>query len=110
MLNQNVQQALNDQIRDEFYASYLYLSVAAFFEDINLPGMATWMRFQAEEEREHAMKIYDFVLDRGGRVYLQAVDEPPADFGSPMGAFEAALAHEQLSDGSVVGKIVMLCG
>lgn len=101
MLNANVQQALNDQIRDEFYASYLYLSIAAYFEDNNLPGMASWMRLQADEERGHAMKIYDFVIDRGGRVYLQAVDEPPADFGSPLGAFEGALAHEQRVTASI---------
>lgn len=95
MLSNTLQQALNDQIRKEFHSSYLYLSMAAYFEAENLPGMAHWMRLQADEEREHAMKIYDFVLDRGGRVTLQAIEAPPADFSSPLAVFEAAYGHEQ---------------
>lgn len=95
MLNDKVLEALNNQIRDEFYASYLYLSISAYFEDQTLLGMAQWMRLQSEEEHAHAMKIYDFVLDRGARVRLLALKEPPVDFDSPLAAFEAALSHEQ---------------
>ncbi|MCS6844194.1 MAG: ferritin [Caldilineales bacterium] len=95
MLSNTLQQALNDQIRKEFHSSYIYLSMAAYFEAENLPGMAHWMRLQADEEREHAMKIYDFVLDRGGRVTLQAIEAPPTDFASPLAVFETAYAHEQ---------------
>ncbi len=95
MFPQALQEALNDQIRREFYAAYLYLSMAAYFEAMNLPGFAHWMRHQSEEEVEHAMRLFDFVNDRGGRVILQAIEQPPAEFESPLAAFEAALAHEQ---------------
>lgn len=95
MLNVTVQDTLNEQIKNEFFASYLYLAMSAYYEAINLPGFAYWMRAQAEEEREHAMKIYAFIYARGGRVVLQAIDQPPTEFDSPLAAFQAALAHEQ---------------
>lgn len=95
MLNPAVEQALNNQIQKEFHSAYIYLSMSAYFEAENLPGAAHWMRHQAEEEQEHAMKIFDFIHDRGGRVTLQAIDAPPATFASPLAVFEAAYAHEQ---------------
>ena len=95
MLNPTVQQALNDQVQKELHSAYIYLSMAAYFEAENLPGAAHWMRHQAEEEQEHAMKIFDFLNDRGGRVALQAIGAPPATFASPLAVFEAAYAHEQ---------------
>lgn len=95
MLNPTVQQALNDQVQKELHSAYIYLSMAAYFEAENLPGAAHWMRNQAAEEQEHAMKIFDFIQDRGGRVTLQAIDAPPATFASPLAVFEAAYAHEQ---------------
>jgi ferritin len=95
MLNPTVQQALNDQVQKELHSAYIYLSMAAYFEAENLPGAAHWMRSQAGEEQEHAMKIFDFIQDRGGRVTLQAIDAPPATFASPLAVFEAAFAHEQ---------------
>ncbi len=95
MLNPTVEQALNDQIQKEFHSAYIYLAMSAYFEAENLPGAAHWMRHQAEEEQEHAMKIFDFVNDRGGRVALQAIGEPPANYASPLAVFEAAYAHEQ---------------
>lgn len=95
MIDQTVCERLNDQIRDEFYASYLYLSMAAYFEDANLSGFAAWMQAQSLEEHNHAMRIYDFIHDRGGRVRLQQIDAPPADWDSPLEAFKAALEHEQ---------------
>jgi ferritin len=95
MLNPAIEQALNDQIQKEFHSAYIYLSMSAYFEAENLPGAAHWMRHQAEEEQEHAMKIFDFLNDRGGRVALQAIGEPPATFSSPLAVFEAAYAHEQ---------------
>ncbi len=95
MLNPTVQQALNDQVQKELHSAYIYLSMAAYFEAENLPGAAHWMRKQAGEEQEHAMKIFDFIIDRGGRVTLQAIDAPPATFASPLAVFEAAYAHEQ---------------
>jgi ferritin len=95
MLSDAVQKALNDQIQKEFHSAYIYLSMAAYFEAENLPGAAHWMRHQAEEEQEHAMKIFEFVNDRGGRVVLQAIGQPPVDFASPLAVFEASYAHEQ---------------
>lgn len=95
MLPQLLQQALNDQIQREFYAAYLYLSMSAYFEALNLPGFAHWMRQQSREELGHAMRLFDFVNERQGRVVLKAIEQPPAEFESPLAAFQAALAHEQ---------------
>lgn len=95
MLSQAVEQALNDQIQKEFHSAYIYLSMSAYFEAANLLGAAKWMRQQAGEEQDHAMKIFDFVNDRGGKVVLEAIGQPPADFDSPLAVFQAAFAHEQ---------------
>jgi ferritin len=75
--------------------------MSAYLESANLPGMARWMRLQSEEETAHAMKFFDYVYDRGGRVVLQAIDQPPAEFGSPLEVFEQALAHEQKVTGLI---------
>ena len=90
-----VRDALNEQIKHEFYSAHLYLSMAGSFEVANLPGFAHWMREQSEEEREHAMKFFDFLLDRGEHVQLQAIDQPPYAFRSPLDTFEQALEHEK---------------
>jgi ferritin len=95
MLNEEIQKALNDQINNELYAAYLYLSMSAYFKAANLEGFAHWMRMQREEEIAHAMKIFDFVQDRDGRIELQALDKPQADFESPLVVMEQALGHEQ---------------
>ncbi len=95
MLSEAMQTALNDQIQKELHSAYIYLSMSAYFEAQNLAGAAHWMRHQSEEEQEHAMKIFEFVTDRGGRVVLQAIGAPPSDFASPLAVFEAAYAHEQ---------------
>jgi ferritin len=95
MLSAPMQDAFNEQIKNEFYSAYIYLSMAAFFDDANLPGMASWMRVQAREEAVHAMKIFDHMLDRGARVKLRAIPQPPVDFASPLDVFEQAYKHEQ---------------
>ena len=95
MLSKRLQAALNEQIVRELESAYVYLSMCAYFEAQNLRGMAHWMRLQAQEELKHAMKIFDFVNDRGGRVELGAIAKPPVDFKSPLDAFQEALAHEQ---------------
>jgi len=86
---------LNEQINHELYSSYLYLSMAAYFDSLHLPGFAHWMRAQSGEEWTHALKFFDFLNDTGGRVRLRAIDEPPAEFPSPLAAFERALEHER---------------
>jgi len=94
MLTDQIEAALNEQINAEFYSAYLYLSMAAYFEDEGLPGFASWMRSQAEEERAHGMRIYDYVLERDGRVELDGIDRPAAEWSGPADAFEAAYEHE----------------
>lgn len=93
-ISATMQKALNDQLRKEFGASYLYLSMAAYFAEKNLNGFARWMRMQAMEEAKHAMKIFDYVEDRGGRVTLEGIDRPPPDFPSALAVFEHARDHE----------------
>lgn len=100
-MNQKVLDALNEQIRHEFYSSHVYLSVAAYADNAGLPGFANWFRVQAAEEHEHAMKIYDFILDRGAKVRLHPIDAPPTDFGSPVQIAEKALEHEQRVTGLI---------
>lgn len=95
MLKQTVQDAMNAQIKHELYSAYLYLAMAAYFESEDLTGFAHWMEMQAAEEQEHAMKFYGFINERGGRVTLHAIDQPPADFDSVLAVFEATYEHEQ---------------
>lgn len=95
MLSQTMQNALNEQIKNELYSSYLYLAMSAYLESQNLPGSSKWMRDQHDEERAHAMKLYQHVIDRGGRVTLKAIDAPPGDFASPVAVWEQTLEHER---------------
>jgi len=101
MLNENVQNALNDQFNAEMYSSYLYLSMNAWFKSINLDGFANWMFQQAKEELVHAMKFYDFILQRGGRVVPAAIDAPHNEWESPLAVFIETLAHEQKVTGLI---------
>ncbi len=101
MLSPTLQAAMNDQITNEMFASNQYLAMSAYFEDLSLPGFAQWMRMQAEEEREHAMKFYDFIHDRAGQVRLQGIDPPLVEFASPLDVFEKALEHEQRVSGQI---------
>jgi ferritin len=101
MLKPNLLAALNQQINEEYYSSYIYQAMVAYFEDNHLDGCAHWMRLQAAEEHEHALKIFDYVISRGGRVTLATVQAPPKDWPSPQAAFEAALAHEKLMTANI---------
>ena len=101
MLSKNMSTVLNQQIQAEFQASYTYLAMSAYCEGLYLPGLAAWMRRQSEEERGHAMRLFDFVLARGGDVTLLALDKPEAEFGSPLEMFKTVLKHEE----SVTSKI-----
>ncbi len=86
---------MNEQIAKELYSAYLYLSMAAYFEARNLSGCAHWMKIQAKEETEHAMKFFEFLNDVGERVILEAIEKPLSNFSSVVGVFEATLAHEK---------------
>lgn len=101
MLKKKLQDKMNDQIKHELDSAYLYLSMAAYFESANLPGAACWMQMQAKEEQEHAMKFFAHIHDRGGRVTLQALDQPPSEFGGLLDIFEKTLQHEQKVTGLI---------
>jgi ferritin len=107
MIDKKMEKALNGQLNAEYYSSYLYLSMAAYFESIDLPGFANWMRVQEQEEKFHALKFYDYLIERGGRVTLQAIDAPPTEWSSPMNAFEETLKHEQIVTG-LINDLVFL--
>jgi ferritin len=94
MLNPKMQDAFNKQMNAEFYSSYLYLSMCAYFESKNLKGMAHWMSLQCGEERLHAMRFYNYVNSRSGRVTLTQIDAPKTEWKSPLDAFEDAYKHE----------------
>jgi ferritin len=95
VLNDRMQKALNGQINAELYSAYLYLAMAAHLEDKGLPGMANWMQIQYQEETAHAFKFYRYLVERGGRVALDAVDKPPFEWRSPLATFEGVLEHER---------------
>jgi len=101
MLSKKIEAALNDQLNKELFSSYLYLSMAAYFEDLNLTGMANWMRLQADEEHEHSMKFYDFIIKISGRVVLEQIDKPKSEWDSPQDAFKEALEHEKFITKSI---------
>ncbi len=94
MISKTMQDAINQQINAELYSAYLYLSMAAYLKDKSLNGMANWMECQAMEEQYHALKMYGFVNERGGRVFLKSIGEPPAEWNSPLAVFEAVAEHE----------------
>lgn len=94
MLNPKIEEAFNKQINAELFSEYLYLAMAAYFESQGLKGMAHWMRMQAQEEHVHAMKFFDFINERGGRVALTAIDTPQAEWSSALAVFEGAYEHE----------------
>lgn len=94
-MKENVQYAINDQIQAEYESAYIYLAMSAYMESLNLSGFANWLRIQWQEETLHAMKLYDFLLRRGGRVELRSIPAPPSDYGSPMDLFQKVLEHEQ---------------
>ncbi len=93
-LSKKMETALNKQVNAELYAAYLYLSMGSHFESVNLKGLAAWMGAQAKEELFHAMKIYDFIHERGGRTVLAAIEKPKLSWKSPLEVFRDAYAHE----------------
>jgi ferritin len=95
MIQKRIEEAFNIQINAELYSAYLYLSMGAFFEAQNLPGFANWMRVQFQEEQFHAMKMFDFVNERGGRVILTKIDGPKVEWESIVEVYEEVLAHER---------------
>ncbi|MCQ6253640.1 ferritin [Methanocaldococcus sp.] len=100
MIKENILNALNKQINKEFYSAYLYLSMSAYAESLGLKGFAQWFKVQSQEELDHAMKIYSYVIERGGRVKLYAIEKPKNDW-SIIEVFEDGYKHEQLMTESI---------
>jgi len=100
-MKKELQDAINKQINNELYSAYLYLSMAAYFESINLAGFAHWMKVQHGEETAHAMKFFEFLNDRGAKVVLDAIAKPQTNFASPKAVFEMSLEHEQKVTGMI---------
>jgi ferritin len=96
MLSKKMEKAINKQINAEFASAYLYLSMSSWFSGHSLDGMANWMMIQFQEEQSHALKFYRYVIERGGTVVLDAIEEPEKEWNSPLHVFEETLKHEQL--------------
>ena len=107
MLKEKMIESLNFQMNAELYSAYLYLSMAAYFEANDLSGFANWMRVQAKEEMTHAMKFYDYLVQRGARITLTEIKAPPSEWDSPIAIFEHVYEHEQMVTG-LINKLVDL--
>jgi ferritin len=107
MISKKMGKALNEQVNAELFSAYLYLSMEAYYKSLNLNGFANWMRVQTQEEVMHAMKIYEFINERGGRIILKAIDGPDTEWDSPLAVFEAVYKHEQKVTG-LINNIVNL--
>ncbi len=101
MISKTMEQAINEQINKELYSSYLYLSMAAYFEGKNLPGFAKWMVVQADEEREHGMKFFEYLVDRGANVELKPIAGPATDWKTSLDAFKQVQEHEAFVTASI---------
>lgn len=101
MLSDKMKRALNTQVSEELASAHVYLAMAAYFDAMNLLGFSHWMKVQAEEERAHAMRFYNYLYDRGAQVKLQSLEAPDATWDTPLEVFEDALAHEQKISGLI---------
>ena len=101
MISQKMIDAINEQINKELFSEYLYLSMAAYLEGEGLSGFSNFMKVQVKEERFHAMKMFDYVLERGGKVVLDKIAQPQIDFESPLEVFELSYKHEQFISKSI---------
>ncbi len=94
-MNEKLEKAFCVQINKELYSAYLYLAMQAYFKEINLDGFANWMYVQVQEELAHAMGMYNYVFERGGKVELMSIEKPEYSFNSPLNVFEEVLKHEK---------------
>lgn len=101
MLKKKIETAINKQINAELWSSYLYLSMSTYFEDLSLSGFANWMRIQAIEEYTHAIRLHNYIIERGGRVLLTAIDKVPTTWKSPLHVYEETYKHEQKVTGLI---------
>ena len=95
MLNKKLEEALNAQINAEFWSAYLYLSMSSDMSDKGMAGVANWFAIQFKEEQDHAMKFFNYVISRGGKVTLKPIEKVDTEWKSPLAAFEQTLQHEE---------------
>ena len=107
MLSEKMEKALNGHMNAEFYSAYLYLSMSAYFNSVDLPGFAHWMKVQFDEEMLHGMKLFNFIDKMGGSIKIQNIEAPPAGWQSPLSVFEDTCAHERLVS-TKINKLVSL--
>ena len=107
MLNDKIAQVFNDQLNFEMFSANIYLSMAAYFESLNLKGCASWMQVQHQEEMFHMSRFFDFINERGARVLMAAVAAPATNWDSPLDAFEHALAHERIVSGRINDMVTL---
>lgn len=107
MINEKIEKEINKQINAELWSAYLYLSMSSYFESTSLKGFANWMWIQAREEVTHAMRLYKYVIERGGRVILMEINKVPLTWKSPLDSFEETYAHEQKVT-SLINRIVKI--
>jgi ferritin len=105
MISKTMEQALNRQANREFYSAYLYLAMSSYFESVVMKGFAKWMRIQAKEEQAHALKIFDYIIARGGKAGLLEIEAPKAKWASAGKVFEEVYAHEQKVTGMINGLV-----
>jgi ferritin len=105
MLGEKMQQNLNEQLQKEFYSAYFYLSMEAWFTSLNLKGFANYFRVQLQEERDHAMKIFNYITHDGGTITLLPIAAPKKDFKSPAEVFELSLEHEKFVTRSIYNLV-----
>ncbi|MBC8314565.1 MAG: ferritin [Bacteroidales bacterium] len=101
MLNTRLEVELNKQLNAELYSAYLYLSMSAYLASKNLSGFSNWMKVQFEEEQFHALKLYNYIIDRGGKVTLTAIEAPKTEWNDILDVFEDVLAHEEKVTGLI---------
>ena len=101
MINTKVEDILNAQINKEFYSAYLYLAMSAYFDELGLKGFANWTKIQAKEEMDHGMILFNYIIERDGKIDLQTIEAPYNDFHSPLQVFEMAMEHEKTVTGSI---------
>ncbi len=109
MISKSIEQAFNDQLREEIFSFYLYLSMSAHFEAQQYKGLAKWMRVQADEEMGHAMRFFEQLNERGGGVTLQAIKKPQASWKSALAAFSAAAEHERFITSRIHALVDQAC-
>lgn len=105
MIQEKMQEALRQQLNKEFYSAYFYLSMVAYFSNLNLEGFAHYFRIQIQEERDHALGFFNYLLKTGSQVHLPAISQPPQEFNSPLHVFELSLRHEEMVTQSIFSLV-----